>query len=166
MRRPLGVRTISDLKDLIARSPQDATLCLAEEFARRSDGLPGVEKAYGFEYPSNLLVQIEEEGEIYGEIDKGTRCTFGEVFLTDGRIVANELYVLEDDKRFFTSYNPALNVRSDILQKNPKLEDLFNDIAAQLDSDTLRSLNAQVDVEGRPPDEVARSFLEANGFTG
>ncbi len=88
------------------------------------------------------------------------------MFLTDGRIVANKLYTLEDDQNFSTTYNPALNVRSDLFKKHPKLSDLFNDIAASLDSDTLRELNARVDVGGSPPDEVARSFLEANGFTG
>ena len=33
-------------------------------------------------------------------------------------------------------------------------------------NDTLRSLNARVDVEGEAPDAVARSFLDDNGFTG
>lgn len=166
VRRPLDVKTISELKRLVKRRPQDAKLCLAEEFARRADGLPGLQKTYGFDYPSNLLVEVDNEGEIYGEIDRGTKCTFGEVFLTDGRITANELYVLWDDKNFFTSYNPALTVRSEVLQKNPKLKAFFNEMAGKLTSDTLRSLNAQVDVERRAPDEVARSFLEANGFTG
>ncbi len=88
------------------------------------------------------------------------------MFLTDGRIVANELYTLEDDQSFSTTYNPALNVRSDLFKKHPKLSDLFDDIAARLDSDTLRELNARVDVDGRRPDGAARSFLDANGFTG
>ena len=166
VRRPLEVTQLSDLKDLIRRSPGDANLCLAEEFAKRPDGLAGIEKTYGFDYPSNLIVQLPDEGKIYGEVDKGARCTFGEVFLTDGRIVANELYVLEDDRRFSTTYNPSLNVRTETLEKHPNLRDLFNDIAAKLDTGTLRGLNAQVDVGGQRPDEAARSFLEANGFTG
>ena len=166
IRRPLEITTISDLKRVVERSPGDASLCLAEEFATRPDGLPGIEKTYGFRYPPDLLVRMPNEGVIYGEVDKGARCTFGEVFLTDGRITANELYTLEDDKRFSTTYNPALNVRSEVLRKHPKLRDLFNDIAAKLDTDTLRDLNARVDVGGRRPDEAARSFLEANGFTG
>jgi osmoprotectant transport system substrate-binding protein len=165
-RRPLDVQTISDLKDLVERRPADSALCLAEEFAERSDGLPGIEKTYGFSYPDDLRVEVRAEGEIYEEVDKGARCTFGEVFLTDGRIVGNDLIVLEDDKGFATTYNPALNIRTDVLKKHPKLEDLFGDIAERLDNDTLRRLNAEVDVDGSPPDEVAQGFLEANGFTG
>ncbi len=105
-------------------------------------------------------------GSIYGEVREGGRCTFGEVFLTDGRIVDNELIVLEDDNGFATTYNPALNVRRGVLREHPKLKDFFNAIAAKLDNDTLRTLNARVDLDKRRPDEVARSFLEANGFTG
>ena len=40
-----------------------------------------------------------------------TTCNFGEVFSTDGRIVANELTVLEDDQEFFVPYNAALTLR-------------------------------------------------------
>ncbi len=165
-RRPLDVQTISDLKGLVERKPADAGLCLAEEFAERSDGLPGIEKTYGFSYPADLIVTMRSEGDIYDEVDKGARCTFGEVFLTDGRIVGNDLIVLEDDKGFATTYNPALNIRTEVIEKHPKLKDLFGDIAERLDNDTLRKLNAQVDVNGATPDEVARGFLEDNGFTG
>ena len=165
-RRPLDVMTISDLKGLVEDKPDDSALCLAKEFAERSDGLPGIEKTYGFSYPDDLIVEVRAEGEIYDEVDKGARCTFGEVFLTDGRIVGNDLVVLEDDKGFATTYNPSLNIRTEVLEKYPKLEDLFGEIAERLNNDTLRSLNAQVDVDGKPPDEVAQSFLEDNGFTG
>ena len=165
-RRPLEVRTISDLAELVGRHPRDATLCVAREFVERSDGLPGIERTYGFEYPAELLVTLPAEGGIYEEVDRGARCIFGEVFLTDGRINANDLVVLEDDKGFSTTYHPALNVRRQVLERHPQLQELFDEIAARLDNDTLRDLNAQVDVGGRRPDEVARRFLDANGFTG
>ncbi len=58
-------------------------------------------------YPSELVVLLPDEGEIYGEVDRGVRCSVGEVFLTDGRIVANELFVLEDDRRFLATYTRA-----------------------------------------------------------
>ena len=165
-RRPLDVSTISDLERVVARSPRDASLCAAEEFLRRPDGLPGIERTYGFDYPSDLVVRLRDEGRIYGEVERGARCTFGEVFLTDGRITANDLVVLEDDRRFSTTYNPALNVRAEVLRRYPELEELFEEIASRLDTATLRDLNAAVDIEGRSPDEVARSFLDANGITG
>ncbi|MDP9399641.1 MAG: hypothetical protein M3P39_01520 [Actinomycetota bacterium] len=68
---------------------------------------PGLQRAYGMRYPSELVVLLPDEGEIYGEVDRGVRRNVGEVFLTDGRIVANELFVLEDDRRFLATYTRA-----------------------------------------------------------
>ena len=158
-----GVEQISDFKQLIAARPQDATLCVGEEFTSRDDGLPGVEKTYGFEFPGDGIVKVDE-GIIYTQVDKGDKCNFGEVFITDGRIAANDLKVIEDDQSFFPKYNPVLNVRKDTLERHPELADLFNPIAAKLDNETLQKLNAQVDVDGLPEEEVARRWLEDNGF--
>lgn len=158
-----GVERISDFAQLIEERPDDATLCVGEEFTARDDGLPGVEKTYGFEFPSDNVVKVDE-GIIYTEVDKGGRCNFGEVFITDGRIAANDLTVIEDDKSFFPLYNPVLNVRQEALDEHPELADLFNPIAAALDNETLQRLNAQVDVDGIPEDEVARQWLEEEGF--
>ncbi|MBA3261313.1 MAG: glycine betaine ABC transporter substrate-binding protein [Thermoleophilaceae bacterium] len=159
----LGVETISDFKELVSSNPDDATLCVGEEFTARDDGLPGVEKTYGFEFPEDGVIKIDE-GIIYTEVDKGGKCNYGEVFITDGRIAANDLTVIEDDKAFFPVYNPALNMRADALKKYPALADVFNPIAAKLDSKTLQTLNAQVDVDGIPEEEVAKKWLEDNGF--
>ncbi len=81
--------------------------CVAREVRERADGLSGLQRAYGMRYPSELVVLLPDEGEIYGEVDRGVRCNVGEVFLTDGRIVANELFVLEDDRRFLATYTRA-----------------------------------------------------------
>jgi osmoprotectant transport system substrate-binding protein len=159
----LGVETISDFKTLIADRPQDATLCVGEEFTSRDDGLPGVEKTYGIKFPESGVTKVDE-GIIYTEVDKGGRCNYGEVFITDGRIAANDLTVIEDDKSFFPKYNPALNVRQETLDEYPALADIFNPVAAKLDDATLQKLNAQVDVDGIPEDAVAEQWLEENGF--
>jgi glycine betaine/choline ABC-type transport system substrate-binding protein len=45
----LGTESISDLVDLIAENPDDATMCVEAEFAVRDDGLPGLEEHYGFQ---------------------------------------------------------------------------------------------------------------------
>jgi osmoprotectant transport system substrate-binding protein len=158
-----GVKTISDFKTLIAERPDEATLCVGEEFTARDDGLPGVEKTYGFEFPADNITKVDE-GIIYTEVDKGGKCNFGEVFITDGRIAANGLTVIEDDKSFFPKYNPALNVRQETLEQYPELADVFNPIAAKLDNATLQKLNAQVDVDGLPEEEVVQQWLEDNGF--
>ncbi len=159
----LGVKKLSDFKQLIEENPEEATICVGTEFATRDDGLPGMEKAYGFQFPSENVVKIDE-GQIYQETDKGNRCNFGEVFATDGRIAALDLKVIEDDKSFFPIYNPALNVRKEVVKEYPQIEKLFAPIAKKLDTQTLQKLNAQVDVEGQLPEEVAEQWLSDNGF--
>ena len=157
----LGVKTISDFKQLIEENPEEATICVGTEFSTRDDGLPGVEEAYGFQFPTENIVKMDE-GQIYQATDQGERCNFGEVFQTDGRIEGLGLEIVEDDKGFFPLYNPALNVRMQAM--DPKLAKLFAPISEKLTTETLQKLNAQVDVEGQLPEEVAEQWLSENGF--
>jgi len=157
----LGVTNLSELGVLAQLRPEDATLCAANEFLKRDDGLPGVERAYDFELPSDNVVALEED-QIYEAIDEGDRCNFGEVFITDGRINALDLTVLEDDERFFPVYNPSLNVREQVIDEYPGIAEVFAPISEKLDSETLRELNEAVEMGGESEEEVARQFLREN----
>ncbi|MEJ7755126.1 MAG: glycine betaine ABC transporter substrate-binding protein [Nocardioidaceae bacterium] len=44
-----GVTSISEYAELAATNPEDAMLCASSEFSTRDDGLPGLEKLYGFD---------------------------------------------------------------------------------------------------------------------
>jgi len=159
----LGVETISDIAQLAEDNPEEASLCIGNEFSTRDDGLPGLEKAYAFEFPKDGISTMQE-GIIYDAVDKSDDCNFGEVFATDGRIEALGLAVVEDDKSFFPVYNPSLNVRADVVAEAPELAELFAAIAEKLDNETLQQLNAAVDVEGEPEEDVAENWLRENGF--
>ena len=158
----LGVETISGFAALSELRPEDATLCAADEFLSREDGLPGMEKAYDFDLPDANIIETEE-GRIYESIDDGDKCNFGEVFETDGRIKALDLTLLEDDKRFFPIYNPSLSVREEVMDKHPGIADVFAPISEKLDNETLRDMNAAVAVDGESEQDVARRFLRENG---
>jgi len=159
----LGVKKLSDFKQLVEENPEEATVCVGTEFSTRDDGLPGMEKAYGFQFPTENVVKIDE-GQIYQETDRGERCNFGEVFQTDGRIEGLGLELVEDDKSFFPIYNPALNVSKEVIEKNPQIEKLFAPISKKLTTKELQALNAKVDVEGQLEDQVAEEWLSENGF--
>jgi osmoprotectant transport system substrate-binding protein len=159
----LGVKKLSDFKQLVEENPEEATVCVGTEFSTRDDGLPGMEKAYGFQFPGENVVKIDE-GQIYQETDQGQRCNFGEVFQTDGRIANLDLELIEDDKSFFPIYNPALNVSKQTLEENPQIEKLFAPISKKLTTKELQELNAKVDVEGQLEDQVAEEWLSKNGF--
>ncbi|MBA2337890.1 MAG: glycine betaine ABC transporter substrate-binding protein [Acidimicrobiia bacterium] len=159
----LGVTSVADLAPLQESNPDSFTLCAAAEFLARDDGLPGLEEAYGFSFGDN--VSELELGLVYTSVDAGDPCIFGEVFATDGRIAALDLTVLEDDQQFFPSYLPALNVREGV-EGIDQLQELFAPVSAALDTATMQALNAQVDVDGEQPEDVARAFLEENGLIG
>jgi osmoprotectant transport system substrate-binding protein len=159
----LGVKKLSDFKQLVEQNPEEATVCVGTEFSTRDDGLPGMEKAYDFEFPKENIVKIDE-GLIYQQTDKGKQCNFGEVFQTDGRIEALNLELVKDDKSFFPIYNPALNVRKEVIEKNPQIAKLFAPISKKLTTEELQKLNAKVDVQGQLEDQVAEEWLKENGF--
>ena len=86
------------------------------------------------------------------------------MFATDGRIPAFNFVVLRDDKNYAAPYNMTPVVRKEILDKNPKIADALNALAAKLDNETMARLNASVDVDKKTPEEVAEQYLKANGL--
>jgi len=159
----LGVKKLSDFKQLVKENPDEATICVGTEFSTRDDGLPGMEKTYDFEFPSDNIVKIDE-GLIYQATDKGDKCNFGEVFATDGRIKGLGLVLIKDNKGFFPLYNPALCVNKKVIEQYPQLEKLFAPVSKKLTTETLQKLNTQVDIDGQLPEDVAQKWLSDNGF--
>ncbi len=157
-----GLRTTSDMAELVRRDPAKGVFCLETEFVSRNDGFPGVARAYGFDAGA-AQVKTFGTGTIYTATADGL-CNFGEVFTTDGRILALDLVVLEDDKRFFPQYNAAVVLRDEFDRAHPQVREVLAPIVEKLDNDTIRELNAEVDVDGRDPAAVARDWLVEEGF--
>lgn len=158
-----GVTNLTEYGELVESSPDDATLCIESEFQSRDDGLPGMEEHYGFEVPEEI-VTVLDIGPVYQATADQDPCNFGEVFASDGRIAALDLTVLEDDQGFFPPYNPSVTVREETDEEWPDLEPLFAEIAQALDLETMQELNARRDVEDEFAEDIARDWLEENGF--
>ncbi|MEP9382643.1 glycine betaine ABC transporter substrate-binding protein [Nocardioides sp. KR10-350] len=160
-----GLTSLSD----IAKVPvADRTFCVESEFTDRPDGLKGMLDTYGVPLGSakgvprkNLLTL--QTGAIYDATAKGD-CTFGEVFTTDGRIQALNLIALKDDKSFFPKYNGSLVVRKELLDEYPQIADLIAPVSQRLTNPVIAKLNAEVDVEGREPADVAYEWLKSQGL--
>jgi osmoprotectant transport system substrate-binding protein len=161
--KELGIEKLSDIKDLIA-SPKgkDLTFCIESEFANRPDGFPGVQKTYGFKVAGGRVKRLDT-GLIYSQTGNGT-CTFGEVFTTDGRVKGLDLLPLQDDRKFFPVYQAAISIRQDLLEKYPAIRTVMAPIAKKLTTAEMQVLNAEVDIDGVLPEEVARRWLEDEGF--
>ncbi len=156
--------TISDLGTLIEEDPDAATLCVENEFSARDDGLPGMEEAYGFEFPQDN-VSVLDTALVYTQADQGDPCNFGEVFTTDGRISGLDLVVLEDDESFFPLYNPSPVFRAEIYDEyGDTLEDIFNPISEALTDEEMTMLNEEVSVNLAQPMDVAEEWLDEQGL--
>jgi osmoprotectant transport system substrate-binding protein len=98
------------------------------------------------------------QGVLQGEGDAGVG------FTTDSQLASDELVVMEDRKNIWPFYYPAPVVRSDVLEKYPKMEEALNSVSETLDAETMRQLNAQVDLEQEDPEDVAQGYLEEQGI--
>ncbi|HLU34816.1 MAG TPA: glycine betaine ABC transporter substrate-binding protein [Thermomicrobiales bacterium] len=153
-----GLKTTSDLEPIAG----DLNLGTDLEFQVRDDGLPGLVETYGFEFGDvtpgdpGLMYQAVAEG----EVDVITAYT------TDGRIPALDLVVLEDDKGFFPPYYAAPVVRNAILDENPEIGDLLNELADQFTDEEIQAANYEVDENGAEAQDVARAILEEKGLIG
>lgn len=156
----LGIDTLSDYAELVSSDPAGGLLCAAPEFVARDDGWAGVEDAYGFDLPDADIVELAPDL-VYDRLSDTDSCSFGEVFGTDSRILANDLVIIEDDLGVFVAYNMALTIRSEVYAEYGRaLEEIFDPITALLSDEMMIELNARVDVDGQAPAEVAAAFLE------
>jgi osmoprotectant transport system substrate-binding protein len=156
-----GIRSISDLAER-ARRGETFELACNNEFYMRPDGLRPMERAYRFEFAPKKTVRVETDA-VYELLNSGN-VDVGLVFSTDGRVPALNLSLLNDDLGFFPAYLLTPVVREEVLKQLPDIAALLNALSARLDNATISGLNASVDVQKRPVEEVAASFLRAQGL--
>ena len=162
VRREVAEREgIENLEQLAEASP-DLTFVSYSEFQDRSDGYKNMQD----NYPALDFGTIEIVNEL-GLRYQGLTSGDGDVgvgFTTDGQLTSDELVVMEDPKSIWPFYYPAPVVRSDVLEENPKMEKVLNEVSASLDVETMRELNAQVDIDQEDPEDVAEQHLQAVGI--
>ena len=153
---------LKTLADLAEASPK-LRFVLFSDFKSREDGYPNMRKNYpAFDF-GDLVIVNSIGGPIYQGVLQGEGDA-GVGFTTDGELASDELVVMEDPKSIWPFYYPAPVVRSDVLEKNPKMKATLNEVSASLNAETMRKLNAQVSIEQQDPDEVAAEFLEKKGL--
>ena len=152
------VNNMSDLTAVLkAEADKGHIVALDTEFANRSDGLVGMVKHYGMNLGRENTRQMDA-GLVYTALRNG-QVFAGLVYTTDGRLNAFKLKVLADDKHYFPDYTAAPVIRKEYLDKHPQLADLLKPLAALLDNQTMRTLNARIDVDHESPTVVAAEFL-------
>jgi len=157
-----GLKTLSDLTNLVNNNPNQFRFAIDFEFFRRPDGFPAMTRAYGMNVPKSN-VKTMEIGLTYEAIDRGD-VDVAMVFATDGRLKRFNLMVLKDDKNFFPPYNLAVTVRKEVLDAYPDIRTLLAPLSQVLDAQVMQELNYQVDAQKKEPAEVAEAFLKEKGL--
>ncbi|WDG55342.1 glycine betaine ABC transporter substrate-binding protein [Pseudomonas chlororaphis] len=152
------INSVSDLKHVLDAERQDNHLiALDTEFANRSDGLQGMVKLYGMDLTRKNIRQMDA-GLVYTALRNG-QVFAGLVYTTDGRLNAFNLKLLNDDLHYFPDYTAAPVVRQAYLDAHPQLAADLKPLAELFDDETMRQLNARVDVDHESPSAVAADFL-------
>ena len=153
-----GLRTLSDLADVASRYVGG----FSPDFIGRSDGLPGLEGAYGLRLRDvrSLLQAVKYEALALGEVD------VIDGYSTDGLIDRFDLVVLADDLDFFPPYQAAPVVGRDLWQARPDAVRALSELAGMLDEELMRRLNRRVEVDGEELAVVAGDALTEIGLVG
>lgn len=83
---------------------------------------------------------------------------------TDGHLTSADFKILADDQKVFPPYEACLLVRKDLIAAEPALRPALAELSGKISAETMRKLNAEVDVVGRPPATVAATFLSQAGL--
>jgi osmoprotectant transport system substrate-binding protein len=156
--KKLGAKTISDLKG----KSQDLSLYGAPECRQRIDCLLGLEKDYGLKFKSFTPVDI---GLRYQVLDKG-QADLSILFTSDAQLAnTNKYTLLKDDKHVLTPGYPMFITTPKIVkQAGPDFEKTIEAVNKPLDLQTIRELNARVDIDKKSPADVANEYLKSAGF--
>lgn len=152
-----GLKTIADLKKLdtvrVAANP---------EFNERPYGVPGMKKVYGIE---NIEFTAISDGGgpatvkalLDGKVD------VADIYSTTPSILANDLVTLEDPENLIAAQNvvPLINEK----KATDEVEDVLNEISAQLTTDDLLELNSKNQGDDKvAPAQLAKEWLTDKGL--
>ncbi len=142
----LGITTLGDLA---RRSARDLRLGLSHEFLGRTDGWEALRRAYALPFgtPSGLDHGLAYEALQQSQVD------VIDIYSTDAKIARQGVRVLRDDRAFFPAYDAVLLMRIGF-DATP-----LQRLAGRIDARRMIALNATVELDGRPYDEVARAFV-------
>lgn len=127
---------------------------------RSDDGYKAFSKAYNMKFKGVLPMEISL---VYKAV-ASDQLDIVLAYSSDARIKEFNLVTLEDDKNFFPPYDASTVVLNETLHQYPSIVPAIKQLEGKLNLNTIRSLNAQVDINKEDPEQVARNFLKKQGL--
>jgi osmoprotectant transport system permease protein len=150
------LRTLSDLR----RAAPRLRAGFSPDFIGRSDGLPGLARAYGLEFREvrPLLQSVKYRALVENEVD------VIDGYSTDGLLSRYSLVVLEDDRKFFPPYEAAALVGQRLYNDMPGAIAALSALSGRITVQQMRQWNQRVEVDGEAVERVATTALQELGF--
>jgi osmoprotectant transport system substrate-binding protein len=153
------LRSIADL----ARQARDLVFGGPPECEERADCLLGLERTYGLRFKA--FAATDAGGPLTLQALASGQIGVGLLFTTDPSIPARHLVILADSRALQPAENVTPLVRRATLDRyGPRLLAVLDAVSARLTTDTLRSLDARVELSGLNPRRVADSWLRAQAL--
>ncbi len=131
------------------------------EFMERPDGYKGLVASYGLRFAEpprimdlGLITRALKERQV--DLIAGNN--------TDGLIPALDLFVLEDDRHYFSPYEAVAVMRGEMLRQHPEVGTALDKLSGAISDEDMRKLNYAVDGQHRDVTVVVREFLQQRGL--
>lgn len=147
-----NIQTISDLQ----KNADKIRFASQGDFDERDDGIPALERVYG---PFNFASSVVFEDSLKYDVLRNNEADLAVAYTTEGMLRDKAFTLLEDDGKVWPPYNAAPVIRKSVLEQNPKVELVLNQLSALLTTEKITELNAQVDIDKLEMEEVAASFF-------
>jgi osmoprotectant transport system substrate-binding protein len=150
--RKHDLNSISDLRNV-----RDLKLGALPEFQTRFEGSVGLKSVYGVDNFRFVPLQFPAR---YASLDR-RKIDVLAVFTTEGQLSASRYQVLSDPRNLFAFQNLAPVIRRDLARKyGRRLTGPLDSLSRRLTTDTMRRMNAAVDLKGEKPAAVAARFIK------
>ncbi|GAE94928.1 osmotically activated L-carnitine/choline ABC transporter [Gracilibacillus boraciitolerans JCM 21714] len=127
---------------------------------RDNDGYDAFTETYGLEFGETFPMEI---GLVYDAV-KNDEVDIVLAYSTDPRISEYNLITLEDDQQFFPPYDASTVIKQEVLDNNPEVDDALSVLVGKITEETMRELNARVDINNEDPQDVAVDYLQNEGL--
>jgi osmoprotectant transport system permease protein len=146
----LGIRTISDLK----RHP---TLKVGSSapFVRRADGWEALKSRYALPYPTPSGM---ERVLVFRALDTGS-VDVADIETTAAEVEFFKLRVLEDDQRFFPSYEAVIVYRADLESRAPDAVQAMRKLEGKVTLQAMQAMNRRANIDNESEQVIASDFL-------
>lgn len=127
------------------------------QFDERADGMQSLVKTYGaFKFKNE---KIYDNGLKY-DVLHNDKADLAVAYTTEGQLNKDEFVLLQDDKHAWPPYNIAPVIRQNILEANPEIKAILNNVTRKIDNKTIIKLNYEVDVNKTEYTQVAKNFFD------